>query len=163
MTIPGRRQLNFAGFLACTGMMGFALYAEHILLLSPCPLCVFQRVAVISLGIIFMIAALQNPSGWGRHIYAAMVLLAVAGGMGVAGRHAWIQSLPADQVPSCGPGLNYILDSFPLLDALKMVFTGSGECADVVWEFLGLSMPAWVFICLAVVGAFGMWNNLRRV
>jgi len=118
---------------------------------------------VISLGIIFVIAAVQNPSGWGRHIYAALVLLAAAGGMGVAGRHAWIQSLPADQVPSCGPGLNYILDSFPLLDALKMVFTGSGECADVVWEFLGLSMPAWVFICLAVVGAFGMWNNLRRV
>ena len=163
MTIPGRRQLNLAGFLACAGMMGFALYAEHILLLSPCPLCVFQRVAVISLGIIFVIAAVQNPSGWGRHIYAALVLLAAAGGMGVAGRHAWIQSLPADQVPSCGPGLNYILDSFPLLDALKMVFTGSGECADVVWEFLGLSMPAWVFICLAVVGAFGMWNNLRRV
>ena len=162
MTIPGRRPLNFAGFLACAGMMGFALYAEHVLLLSPCPLCVFQRVAVISLGIIFLIAALQNPSGWGRYIYVVLAFFAAAGGIGIAARHAWIQSLPADQVPSCGPGLDYIIDSFPLFDALKMVFTGSGECADVVWEFLGLSMPAWVVVCLVVVGTFGIWNNLRR-
>lgn len=162
MTIPGRRTLNFAGFLACAGMMGFALYAEHVLLLSPCPLCVFQRVAVISLGIFFLLAALQNPSGWGRYVYAVLAFLAAAGGIGIAARHAWIQGLPADQVPSCGPGLDYIIDSFPLFDALKMVFTGSGECANVVWEFLGLSMPAWVVICLVVVGAFGIWNNLRR-
>jgi disulfide bond formation protein DsbB len=143
-------------------MMGFALYAEHVLLLSPCPLCVFQRVAVISLGIIFLVAALQNPSGWGRHVYAVLAFFAAAGGISIAARHAWIQSLPADQVPSCGPGLDYIIDSFPLFDALKMVFTGSGECADVVWEFLGLSMPAWVVVCLVVVGTFGIWNNLRR-
>ena len=162
MTIPGRRPLNLAGFLACAGMMGFALYAEHVLLLSPCPLCVFQRVAVISLGIIFLIAALQNPSGWGRYVYVVLAFFAAAGGIGIASRHAWIQSLPADQVPSCGPGLDYIIDSFPLFDALKMVFTGSGECADVVWEFLGLSMPAWVVVCLVVVGTFGIWNNLRR-
>jgi len=162
MTIPGRRPLNFAGFLACAGMMGFALYAEHVLLLSPCPLCVFQRVAVISLGIIFLIAALQNPSGWGRYVYVVLAFFAAAGGIGIASRHAWIQSLPADQVPSCGPGLDYIIDSFPLFDALKMVFTGSGECADVVWEFLGLSMPAWVVVCLVLLGAFGIWNNLRR-
>ena len=162
MTIPGRRPLNFAGFLACAGMMGFALYAEHVLLLSPCPLCVFQRVAVISLGTIFLIAALQNPSGWGRYVYAVLAFFAAGGGIGIAARHAWIQSLPADQVPSCGPGLDYIIDSFPLFDALKMVFTGSGECADVVWEFLGLSMPAWVVVCLVVVGTFGIWNYLRR-
>ena len=162
MTIPGRRPLNFAGFLACAGMMGFALYAEHVLLLSPCPLCVFQRVAVISLGIIFLIAALQNPSGWGRYVYVVLAFFAAACGISIAARHAWIQSLPADQVPSCGPGLDYIIDSFPLFDALKMVFTGSGECADVVWEFLGLSMPAWVVVCLVVLGSFGIWNNLRR-
>jgi disulfide bond formation protein DsbB len=162
MTIPGKRLLNFAGLMACAAMMAFALYAEHVLLLSPCPLCVFQRVAVISLGIIFLVAALHNPPGWGGRIYAVLVLSAAGGGMAVAARHAWIQSLPADQVPSCGPGLDYIIDAFPLFDALKMVFTGSGECAEISWQFLGLSMPSWVFISLAVVGSIGIWNNLRR-
>ena len=163
MTIPGRRLLNFAGFLACVGMMGYALYAEHILLLTPCPLCVFQRVAVISLGIIFLVATLHDPAGWGRRVYAVLVLLAAGGGMGVAGRHAWLQTLPPDQVPACGPGLDYIIDAFPLADALKMVFTGSGECANIDWQLLGLSMPAWVFIALTVIAVFGIWNNLRRL
>jgi disulfide bond formation protein DsbB len=163
MTIPGTRLLNFVGFLACAGMMAFALYAEHVLLLTPCPLCIFQRVAVISLGIIFLIAALHNPSGRGRYVYATLVLIAAGSGIGVASWHYWIQNLPADKVPSCGPGLDYMLETFPLSDTLKMVFTGSGECADIAWQFLGLSMPAWVVICLTVIGACGMWNNLRKI
>jgi len=80
----------------------------------------------------------------------------------VAGWHVWIQNLPADEGPSCGPGFDYIMDSFPLADALKMIFTGSGECATIDWIFLGLSMPAWVLIALVVVGIAGIWNNLRR-
>ena len=163
MTIPGRRLLNLVGFLCCAGMMGFALFAEHILLLTPCPLCVLERVATISLGIIFLIASLHNPSAWGKQVYALLLFLAAGAGAGVAGWHVWIQNLPADKVPSCGPGLDYMLDAFPLADALRMVFTGSGECADVVWQFLGLSMPSWVLICLVVVGACGIWNNLRKI
>jgi protein dithiol:quinone oxidoreductase len=162
MTIPGRRQLNLAGFLTCTGMMAYALYAEHMLYLTPCPLCVFQRMAVISLGIIFLLATLHNPAGKGRYAYALLVLLASGSGVGVAGWHVWIQHLPADKVPSCGPGFDYLIDEFPLADALKMIFTGSGECATVDWLFLGLSMPAWVFIGVGVTGAFGLWNNLRK-
>jgi len=163
MTIPGKRLLNLAGFLACAGMMSFALFAEHILLLTPCPLCVLQRVAVISLGSLFLIAALHNPSGWGARVYTVLVFLAAGAGVGVAGWHVWIQNLPADKVPSCGPGLDYMLEAFPLADALKMVFTGSGECADIVWQFLGLSMPAWVVISLVVIGSCGIWNNLRKI
>lgn len=163
MTIPGRRLLNLVGFLSCAGMMGFALFAEHILLLTPCPLCVLERVATISLGIIFLIASLHNPSAWGKQVYAVLVFLAAGAGAGVAGWHVWIQNLPADKVPACGPGLDYMLDAFPLADALRMVFTGSGECADVVWQFLGLSMPSWVLICLVVIGACGIWNNLRKI
>lgn len=162
MTIPGRRLLNFAGFLACAGMMGYALFAEHVLLLTPCPLCVFQRMAVISLGIVFLIAALHNPSAWGRYVYSVLVLAAAGAGVGVAGRHVWLQNLPPDQVPSCGPGFDYIVDAFPLADALKMIFTGSGECASIDWQLLGLSMPAWVLIAVAITGVFGLWNNLRK-
>jgi disulfide bond formation protein DsbB len=157
-----KRLLNFAGFAACAGMMGFALFAQHVLKLDPCPLCVFQRVAVISLGIVFLLAAIHNAGGWGRFVYVVLVIAAAGGGMGVAGRHWWIQNLPDDKVPACGAGLDYMMETLPILDVLSTVLSGSGECAEVVWRFLGLSMPAWVFICLTIVGGFGVWNNLRK-
>ena len=162
MMLPGRRALNFAGFFACAGMMGFALYAQHVLLLEPCPLCVLQRVAVIGLSLVFLIAALHHPSGFGRYLYAGLVAVFALGGLGVAGWHARLQSLLPSDVPSCGPGLDYILDNFPLAEALRMVFEGSGECAEVAWSLFGLSMPAWVFVCLSGIGGVGIWNNLRQ-
>lgn len=162
MTMPGTRQLNLAGFLVCAGMMSFALYAEHYLILMPCPLCVFQRMAVISLGVIFLVAVLHNPAGWGRRVYATLVLAAAGAGVGVASRHVWLQSLPPDEVPACGAGYDYIMDTLPLGQALRAIFTGSGECATIDWQFLGLSMPAWVLISLVGIGAAGIWNNLRR-
>ncbi len=160
--LPSARWLNLGGFLACTGMMGYALYAEHVLLMEPCPLCVFQRMAVIALGIVFLVAALHHPGGKGsRRLYAGLVFAAAAAGIGVAGRHVWLQNLPPDKVPACGPGFDYIIDSFPLADALKLIFTGSGECATIDWSLLGLSMPAWVVIGVGSVGLLGLWNNLR--
>ena len=93
--------------------------------------------------------------------YTALVLIVAAAGAGVAGRHVWLQNLPADQVPACGPGFDYIIDSFPLSEALALIFTGSGECATIDWQFLGLSMPAWVLIAVVPLGVFGIWNNLR--
>jgi len=163
MKIPSKRVLNLAGFLACAGMMAFALYVEYGLLLEPCPLCVFQRIAVISVGIVFLLLALHNPTaGWARRIYLGPMALAVCGGAAVAGRHVWLQHLPPDKVPSCGPGLGYMLDTFPFADALKMVFSGSGECAEVAWSLFGISMPGWVLLALLGLGSFAFWNNLRR-
>ena len=161
MALPGKRLLNFAGFLACAGMMGFALYAQYVLLLDPCPLCVFQRIATILLGIVFLVAAIHNPGRPGGRIYAAFVLLTAGFGVGVAGWHVHLQNLPADKVPSCGPGFEYIMGNFPLFDALSLIFQGSGECADVVWRLLGLSMPTWVIIGLGGLGIAGIYNNLR--
>ena len=162
MTIPGRRLSNILGFLMCAGMMAYALYAEHVLYLMPCPLCVFQRMAVIAMGIIFLAAAIHDPRDWGRLVYAGLLAVATIAGITVAGRHVWLQNMPEDQVPACGPGFDYILDSFPLADALKMIFAGSGECADVDWTFIGLSMPAWVLIAITAIGIAGIWNNVRR-
>lgn len=161
MNLPGKRALNLAGFTACAGLMAYALYAEHGLLLEPCPLCVFQRIAVIALGLAFLLAAVLDARGAGRYAQAGLLAAVAAAGAAVAARHVWLQNLPPDQVPTCGPGLDYILDSFPLGEALRLVFTGSGECATIDWSFLGLSMPAWVLISLAALGAFGVWNNLR--
>jgi protein dithiol:quinone oxidoreductase len=157
-----RRAINLAGFLACAGLMAYALYAEHGLLLEPCPLCVFQRVAVIVLGAFFLLAALHNPAGRGRIVHAFLIGLAAASGAAIAAWHVRLQNLPPDQVPACGPGFDYIIDSFPLAEALRLIFTGSGECATIDWSFLGLSMPAWVLIALIAIGVAGVSNNLRR-
>ncbi len=162
MTIPGRRALNLVGFAACAGMMGFALFAQHVLLLDPCPLCVLQRVAVITLGVVFLVAAVHNPESWGRHVYAVLIFLAAGDGIAIAGWHVHMQNLPPSETPACGPGLDYMLENFPLADALKMVFSGSGECAEIVWQFLGLSMPAWVLLWMLGLGSAAVWNNLRR-
>jgi len=153
---------NVLGLLACAGLMGYALYAQHVLGFEPCPLCIFQRVAVIALGVVFAVAALHGPGPAGRRGYAVLVLLAAAAGAGVSGRHLWLQSLPPERVPACGPGLDYMLESFPFAEMLQTVLSGSGECAKVDWSLLGLAMPAWVLISVVVVGAFGLWNNLRR-
>jgi disulfide bond formation protein DsbB len=162
LSLPGKRVLNAAGFAACAGLIAYALYSEHVLYYEPCPLCVLQRVAVIALGLVFLAAALHGPRRRGGIAYAALVALAGLGGLGAAGRHVWLQHLPADRVPACGPGLEYMLDNFPLQQVVDMVFTGSGECATIDWQFLGLSMPAWVFIAIAALTVGGVWNNLRR-
>ena len=162
MTIPGKRVLNFAGFLFCAGMMAYALYAEYVLFLDPCPLCVFQRMAVIMLGMVLLVAAVHDPQGRLKYMYAGLAALSAVVGAGVAGWHVRLQHLPPDNIPSCGPGLDYMLDNFPLGDALKMVFAGSGECASIDWQLLGLSMPAWVLIAVLAAGGMGVWNNLRQ-
>jgi disulfide bond formation protein DsbB len=159
--LPSRRVVNLAGFAVCCGLMGFALFAQYVLLLDPCPLCVFQRVAVIAIGLIFLLAALHNPSGAGRIVYGLLLLPVTVAGATVAGRHAWLQQLPPDQVPSCGPGLDYMIQTLPFTEMLSKVFQGSGECAEIVWQFLGLSMPAWVLVWLIALGTAGVWNNFR--
>jgi len=162
MTLPNRRLLNLAGFLACAAMMGFALYAQYVLMLEPCPLCIFQRIATIGLGIVFLVAALHAPGVTGSRVYAIFVAIFAGFGVAVATWHVRLQNLPSDEVPSCGPGFEYIMNNFPLFDALGLIFKGSGECAEVAWRLLGLSMPTWVIIGLGGLGIAGLWNNLRR-
>src|SRR5690606_9987649 len=126
------------------GLLGYALYAQHGLGLEPCPLCVFQRVAVLALGIVFLVAYAHNPQRRGARVYGGLATIAAGAGIAFAWRQLWLQGLPADQVPECGPGLDFIMDVFPLWEALAMVFKGSGDCAKVDWTFLGLSMAGWV-------------------
>ena len=115
MTVPSKRLLNLAGFLACAAMMGFALYAQYVLLLDPCPLCVFQRIATILLGLVFLLAGVHDPQKLGGRVYALLVLLTAGFGVGVASWHVYLQNLPADKVPSCGPGFEYIIPIGPIL------------------------------------------------
>lgn len=151
------RSACFLGFLACAGLIGYALYAQYGLALEPCPLCILQRMAIIATGVVFLVAALHGPQRVGRWIYAGLAFLAAATGAGVAGRHVWLQSLPPDQVPACGPGYDYLMEAFPFGEALRRIFSGSGECAEVDWTFLGLSMPVWTLICFV---ALALWALL---
>jgi len=157
--LANKRLINLIAAIACGGMMAYALYAQYALLLDPCPLCIFQRVAVILLGVMFLLAAWHNRAG---HLWATMLGLIATLGAGVAAWHLRLQYLPPDEVPSCGPGLGYILDTLPLKDMLGVIFKGSGQCAEISWRFLTLSMPAWVLIALLTMGLVGVWNNLRK-
>jgi len=154
------RTANAAGLLACASLLLYALYAQHGLGLEPCPLCIFQRVAVFALGGAFALAALHAAGPVGRRIHALLIGVTGLAGAAVAGRHVWLQNLPPEQVPACGPGLDFMLEAFPFFETLKIVLSGSGECANVDWQFLGLSMPAWVLIALVVLGVYGVWLNL---
>ncbi len=158
-----KRVVNGLGFLCCAGLMGYALYTQYQLMLEPCPLCIFQRIAVMALGVLFLLGTVHLARHSGRFIYALLFTLSGGFGVLVAGRHVWLQSLPADQVPACGPGLGYMLDTLPLKEALSTVFQGSGECADVDWSFLGLTMPTWVLVWIVALTLVGIFNSLRRV
>lgn len=155
------RIANALGALVCAGLMAYALYAQHGLGLEPCPLCILQRVAVISLGIVFLLAALHPAGAVGRRLYGGLLAIVALMGSGVAGRHVWLTTLPPERIPACGPGLDFMLESFPLRDALAMVLSGSGECATVDWQFLGLSMPVWVLVALVGLGLYGLVCNWR--
>jgi protein dithiol:quinone oxidoreductase len=146
MRNPSTR-LYLVGFLTCTGLMLCALYFEHFMGLNPCPLCMFQRVFVVAVGLVCLVGFLHNPGITGHRVYAGFVLVFSLAGAAIAGRQVWLQGLPADQVPACGPDLDFMLQAFPLLETISTVLSGSGECAEIQWSFLGMSMPTWmVFI-----------------
>lgn len=161
MTLPGIRLTNLLIFLLCVGLLAYAYYSQLVLGLHPCPLCISQRIFVALVGIAALIAAIHNPARLGRRLYTGFAIAAGILGAIVAGRHVWIQNLPADQVPACGPSLNYILETFPLTEAIAVLFRGDGNCADVVWNFLGLSMPAWVLIAFIGLIAVNLWQWVR--
>ena len=162
MQFPSRRVANAVGFAACAGLLAYALYAEHVLGLAPCPLCIFQRIAVIAAGVLFLIATLHNPGRIGARVYGSLIGLAALGGVSIAARHIWIQAQPPGTVAACGADLNYLLDIMPVTDVVAKVLTGSGECGKVDWTLLGLSMPWWVLIALVALGAWAILVNFRR-
>lgn len=139
------RQVFGALTLVCAALLGYAFYAQHVLGLVPCPLCMFQRVAVIAFGVVCLLGALHGPRGWGIRVYAALGIVVTGLGAAIAGRHVWLQSLPKDQLPSCAPPMDYMWNNLPFGNMLKTVMMTSGECANIDWTFLGFSMPAWTF------------------
>lgn len=150
-----------AGFFACMSLLGGGAYLQMIEGLEPCPLCISQRIAIFATGMVFLIAAVHNPERTGINRYAILGAITALCGAAISTRHVWIQHLPPDKVPECGPGLDYVFENFPLADTLKLMLSGSGDCAKVDWTLLGLSIPAWTllaFLCLAALSLLQRWN-----
>jgi disulfide bond formation protein DsbB len=155
-----RQKINLLGATVCAGMIAYAIYAEKVLGYVPCPLCMFQRVCVGALGIVFLVAGLHRAKRVGAIVYGVLILLAAGGASWVAGRHVWIQHQPPGSVPSCGAPLDTLMEMFPLAEVIKRVMTGGGECGNIDWTFLGISMPGWVLIAAVALGLVGFVNNI---
>jgi protein dithiol:quinone oxidoreductase len=156
------RTLFLAVFLSGLGLLAVGLYLQHVVNLQPCPLCILQRIAFVAIFITALAGLIHNPKAVGQAVYGAMLLLFSILGGGVAAWHVRLQHLPPSQVPECGPGLEYMLDVMPLSKLLPMIFKGSGECAEVTWRFLGMSIPQWGlgwFVLFALAGALTIYRR----
>lgn len=162
MRLPSSRLTFLVVFLGCTGLMLVGFYMQYVMGLVPCALCMTQRVFIVAVGLSALLAFFINPGAVGRRVFAALgILFAVTGGY-FSSRQLWLQNLPEDQVPACGPTFDYLLQNFPLMDALQVMLRGDGNCAEVAWSFLGLSIPAWTLVAFAGLVAINVWQMLRK-
>ncbi len=155
------RVVFFLVFLLCAGLLGVAFYMEYVMGLEPCPLCWLQRFGFMAAGLISLLAALHGPGAFGTRVYGLLMALGAGAGLGVAGRQLWLQSLPADQVPACGPSVDYMLEVLPWMDVLTTALKGTGDCAEVTWRFLGLSIPGWTAVFFTLVVIVGLVLLIR--
>lgn len=146
----------------CAALLAYGYHLQYAQGLEPCPLCMIQRAFFYALMAVFIIAALHRPGRVGTAVYCALVVVFATGGAVTAGRQVWLQHLPADKVPQCGPDLFFMLQNFPLSRTFAKVFYGSGECAAVDWKFLGLSIAGWALVWFSVLALFALWLALRR-
>jgi len=158
---PSVRKTNLIIFLGCVFLILVGVYLEHVMKLNPCPLCITQRAFIDVVGVLALIAFIHNPAPTGQRIYAIAGIAAALGGAYFAQHQLWLQSLPADQVPACGPGLAYMFEVFPFLDALKMLLQGDGTCAHID-KILGLSIPAWTLIAFIGLALINVFQVLRK-
>ena len=165
--LPLMPRLGYAlGFLACAGLLGFAYYLQVYQGEDPCPLCILQRIAFMALAAIFLVAAVHGPGRAGSMVYGGLLVTAASVGTAIAARHVWLQNLPKDRIPECGPGLEYMLKKLPLTQALEKILSGSGECAEIGWTFLGLSIAGWSLVWFVLFAGFALYLTLagmRRI
>ena len=155
------RTLYALGAAICIALFGAGLYLQYIEHQEPCPMCILQRYAYVGLTLLFLIGAVHGPARRGAWLYSGLLVAVATAGGAVAARQVWLQQLPKDQVPACGPGLEYLMRKFPLYDVLQKVFAGSGECAEVGWRFLGLSIAGWSLVWFVLLGALAIWAVMR--
>lgn len=151
-----------SGFAICVALLGFAIYSQLQWGLEPCPLCIFQRIVFATLGLVFLVAGVHAPrKAAGRGVYGGLGFLAAAVGIGIAGRHLWLQ-LDPPAIPGCGPPLEFMRETMSTSNVIRRVLTGSGDCGNVDWTFLGLSMPAWSLVWFVLLAILALVAGFRR-
>lgn len=150
------------GFIACFAIVGLALVIQTRYGLEPCPLCISQRIVLMSLGLLFLIGAYIPPQSVFKKLWLLVQVLTTAGGASIAIRHWYLQANRENIVADCGVGFNYMFENFPLQKAFKLLFRGTGDCAAIDWTFLGLSLPQLAlitFVCMAIYAVFLVKKN----
>ncbi len=159
------RLLFLALFLTCAGLLSFGLYLQHVVGVEPCPMCIMQRYAFVLIMLLGLVAGVHNPARKGLAVHSGLLLALSIGGGYVAAQQSYIQRQPPD-LAMCGPGIEYLVETFGLSQALPMIFQGSGDCGSVSWTFLGLSIANWslvCFVCIAIFAAGMLWRSWRSV
>ncbi len=149
------------GGATCALLLGFGYFLQHVQNLEPCPLCLVQRGFFYAVMAVFVVAAIHRPARIGAAIYGVLAALFAIGGLATASRQVWLQHLPPDKVPQCGPDLFFMLENFPLGQTLKKLVAGSGECAKVDWTFLGFSIAEWSLAWFVALALYALWLAWR--
>jgi protein dithiol:quinone oxidoreductase len=151
---------------ACGSLLAYGYYLQFVDGLEPCPMCILQRICYIVIVLVSLAGAVHGPRLRAVYVYGSLTALTAMVGGGVAGRQVWLQHLPPDRVPECGPGLEFMLEVYPLAEVIKKAFVGTGECAQVQWTFLGLSIAEWSLVCffsIFVAYITYMWTRAHAV
>jgi disulfide bond formation protein DsbB len=163
MTKISSRQIYTLGFLFSIGLIAFSLYLQFYKGLEPCPLCVVQRFLIIVLGLLCGIGIFFTPvHRLARWSYAGLITLVALIGTGSAMRKVWLEHLPPDKIPPCGPGLQFMLEHLPLPKTIQLLFHGSAECSKVEWQFWGLALSEWTLIAFLVFVGLGIWQIYKK-
>lgn len=162
--LPSVRTSFLLIFLACTGLIGVALYMQYQMDMEPCYMCILQRVFVIGAGFVALLACLHNPTRVGYRIYGVLTALMAAAGSFFSGKQMWLQSLPEGHpaIPDCASTVDYLFEIESFGGALAKLLRGDGECAKVHWEFLGLTTPGWMLVGFIGIAAFALWQLARQ-
>ncbi len=145
------RQIHLIIFLIVGSLLGYAAYSMKILGLEPCTLCITQQFFYSLIGLSSFVSFLHNPGFTASRVYSFFLSIFSLAGIWISGRQVWLQGLPEDEVPLCGPPLEYIIDVFPFADVINALFMGDGNCAEIPWEFFGLSMAGWSLAWFVII------------
>ena len=145
----------------CAALLAFGYYLQYGQGLDPCPLCLVQRGFFYAVLGICIIGALHDPGRAGQIVYGLLAAVFALGGIATAARQVWLQHLPPERQPQCGPDLYFMLENFPLSRTLEKLITGTGECAAVDWTFLGLSIAEWSLGWFVLLFVYALWLALR--
>ena len=153
-------------FLFSIALLGAALFVQLVMGLEPCPLCILQRMALITIGLVGLIAFLHNPAWLGDKVYGLLLMLGGLCSAGIAIRQVWLLSLPAEEAASCGPGLEIWLDRFitylPQGQATEVLLRSGASCTDVAWTLLGLSLPQLTAPLFILMALYLIWLFFKR-